>query len=229
MVTDESDDGQSSRAALRRLPPEKRVPLILEAALVEFAERGYGGARTAAIAARAGVTRGLVHHYFPSKAELFRAMVRSYMQSALSNAERDLSAPSVSAWDLIQSIWEAGYGQIEQPGNQHHWTKLIVSESEQFPELAEFYKEEVLKPGVDLVRRVLRIGAASGEFRPEVAEMPYLAEVLMAPTMMTRIWRLILGDADAPDPKGMLAASLDMLRPALRAPTALEADRKQVP
>ncbi len=46
---------------------------IVDAAVSEFAEYGYEGAGTRAIAARAGVTQGLVTYHFESKDELWRA------------------------------------------------------------------------------------------------------------------------------------------------------------
>ncbi len=48
---------------------------MLGAALAEFAETGYLGTTTAAIAKRSGLSTGLVHHYFGSKADLFVAAV----------------------------------------------------------------------------------------------------------------------------------------------------------
>jgi len=74
--------------ARRRLAPAERTPQILAAALEEFAERGYAGASMAATAARAGVTKGLIYHYFPGKAELFKAVIRSCVQPVFSEAER---------------------------------------------------------------------------------------------------------------------------------------------
>lgn len=50
---------------------------ILEAARRLFAERGYDGASIRQIASAAGVDPGLVHHYFGTKEELFRATVRA--------------------------------------------------------------------------------------------------------------------------------------------------------
>lgn len=44
---------------------------ILDAAALEFGERGYDGATVRSIARRAGVDAALVHHYFGTKAELF--------------------------------------------------------------------------------------------------------------------------------------------------------------
>ena len=48
---------------------------IIAAALAEFAEHGYEGARTAEIARRAGVTHPLVHYHFRSKDELWKTVV----------------------------------------------------------------------------------------------------------------------------------------------------------
>ena len=69
--------------ALRRSPPtfversrsrDTRAK-ILDAALAAFAERGFDGARTRDIAARAGVNQGLITYHFASKHDLWRAAV----------------------------------------------------------------------------------------------------------------------------------------------------------
>lgn len=73
---------QSSRAAGRapaprgRRPGESDVrPVVLAAAAAEFGERGYQGATIRRIAAAAGVDGKLVHYYFGTKEELFRAVI----------------------------------------------------------------------------------------------------------------------------------------------------------
>jgi AcrR family transcriptional regulator len=62
-----------SRAA--HLGPEKRRPLVLDAAVGLFVERGYAGTSMEMIAEAAGVTRPVVYDCYPNKAELFRALV----------------------------------------------------------------------------------------------------------------------------------------------------------
>jgi AcrR family transcriptional regulator len=205
----------SGADAVRRLSPEERLPLILDAALAEFADRGYGGARMAAVAARAGITKSLIYHYFPSKAELFKATIRSYTQQIFAKAERELDDTLTSAWDLARSMVEAGYKQSGKDGRERQLLKLIFTEAERFPELARFYREEILIPGTAIMRRLLQVGAATGEFRPELAEMPFLAEILMAPPMMASMWRLILDKESAPDSNGMITAHLALMRLAL--------------
>ena len=196
--------------ARRRLPPEARTSSILSAALEEFAERGYAGARMAAVATRAGITKGLIYHYYPSKIALFRAAVRAFTEGTFVEAEARLGAPAGPARDLLRDILAVGYGRIAAEGREAALFRLIVSEAERAPELAAFYRTEVLERATRIARAVLRAGAASGEFRPEVAEMPMLAEAVVAPAIAAAVWHVILG-ADAPDLDGMRAAHLDLL------------------
>jgi AcrR family transcriptional regulator len=63
--------------AYRREPDEKRER-ILDAASEVFAAKGFSGATTAEIAARAGVSEGIVFHHFGSKRELFARAAAAY-------------------------------------------------------------------------------------------------------------------------------------------------------
>jgi len=58
----------------RRQPADPGRARILEAALAEFAAHGYRAASTNAIAAAAGVAKGLVFHHFRRKQDLFLAV-----------------------------------------------------------------------------------------------------------------------------------------------------------
>jgi AcrR family transcriptional regulator len=65
---------QRRRAA--HLGPERRRPLVLDAAFRLFLERGYEGTSMAAVAEAAGVTKPVVYDCYPSKEELFEALLR---------------------------------------------------------------------------------------------------------------------------------------------------------
>jgi AcrR family transcriptional regulator len=58
-----------------RLEPDARRDLILDAARRVFVRSNPSTASTSEIAREAGVTRGLVHHYFGTKRELYLAVV----------------------------------------------------------------------------------------------------------------------------------------------------------
>src|SRR5690242_20505696 len=67
------DNGGAKRKRTRRLSAQERRADLLEAAVIEFAESGYHGTRTADIAARAGVSQPYVYALFPDKRALFLA------------------------------------------------------------------------------------------------------------------------------------------------------------
>ncbi len=76
---------------------------ILEAALAEFAERGFDGATTAAVARGSGVTQPLVHYYFGTKEGLWRAAMEHLghrLTNVLSAAEED--AEGLTAVEAIR-------------------------------------------------------------------------------------------------------------------------------
>jgi AcrR family transcriptional regulator len=72
---------QRKRAA--HLGPERRRPQVLDAALELFLERGYQGTSMDAIAGAAGVSKPVVYACFPSKDELFRALLAREEQRIL--------------------------------------------------------------------------------------------------------------------------------------------------
>lgn len=56
---------------------------ILKAAEVEFMEKGFSGAKTVAIAERAGVTHAMLHYYFRSKRNLYEKVFNEKMELML--------------------------------------------------------------------------------------------------------------------------------------------------
>ncbi len=63
---------------------EARPGEIVAAALASFADRGYAATKLEDVAAAAGISKGTIYLYFPTKEDLFRAVVR---QAVLPNVE----------------------------------------------------------------------------------------------------------------------------------------------
>ena len=63
-------------AAKRERRKEARPGELLDAALDLFVEKGFAATRAEEVATRAGVSKGTLFLYFPSKEELFKAVVR---------------------------------------------------------------------------------------------------------------------------------------------------------
>jgi len=67
-------------SARRRLPPEQRRELIVEAAGRLFGQRGYDGTRLDAVAAAAGVTKPVLYRHFADKTALYLALLDRHRQ-----------------------------------------------------------------------------------------------------------------------------------------------------
>src|SRR5581483_9749441 len=74
--------------AAERKTKEVRREEILDAALAEFAEKGYHGASTEDIARRAGISQPYVFRLFGTKKELFRAVVARCFRETLEMFQR---------------------------------------------------------------------------------------------------------------------------------------------
>jgi AcrR family transcriptional regulator len=108
----------SATPKFSRLAPDRRREQILDAANGLFAERAYDEVSIEDIAVAAGVTRGLVHHYFGGRKEVYVAL----LERLGAQREEDVSRPvgrsararvadSVSRWlDWAQTnrtVWLA--------------------------------------------------------------------------------------------------------------------------
>ena len=200
--TAQLDSKRSRRKAAR--PAE-----IVSAALTLFAERGFGAAKLEDVAKAAGIAKGTVYLYFPTKEDLFRAVVRQELLPNLERMEAFAAAFPGSSADLLRAllrrlseIMESELGVIP---------KLIVSESGNFPEVAQFYADEVVARGMRLIERALRRGVERGEFR--TVETKHAAPIFFGPVLLMLLWRHSIGRHASFqfDPKAVVEMQLDIL------------------
>ena len=93
----------------QRKSAEERRDDILEAALVEFAERGLHGASTDEIAKRAGISQPYVFRLFGSKKDLFKATISRCFRETLELFQR--AAEGKRGEEALHAMGEA-YQQL---------------------------------------------------------------------------------------------------------------------
>jgi AcrR family transcriptional regulator len=94
-----------ARRSFRRQSEDRRRHDLVEATLDCIAEQGLAGATVRAIALRAGVTAGLIRHYFPGKQELLQAAYRTTITRMTEQALAALTnAPAVPQARLMTFI-----------------------------------------------------------------------------------------------------------------------------
>ena len=74
----------------RRLSPEDRRAQLLALGAELFASLPYDEVHIEAVAEQAGVSRGLLYHYFPTKRAFFAALVREGAARMAADTEPDI-------------------------------------------------------------------------------------------------------------------------------------------
>jgi TetR/AcrR family transcriptional regulator len=157
---------------------EARPGELLDAALDLFVEKGFAATRVEEVAARAGVSKGTLFLYFPSKEELFKAVIRENLSGLFTEWSEEFETFEGTMAEMVahcMSAWWARVGNTKASGI----TKLMMSEATNFPDLAAFYQQEVIFPGQALIRRVLQRGIDRKEFKP--MDLDYAVFSLIAP------------------------------------------------
>lgn len=187
---------------------------ILQAAMTVFAEKGFAATRMDDIAARAGVTKGTIYLYFESKEEVFKTLARQHVGGSLAQATQAASQYQGTVRDFLAMVLAMMAEKLQQ-GHIAIFPKIIIGESGNFPELARFWREEVIDRAMGMIGSVVAKGIARGEIRELPPGVPpeYVARLCVAPIIMSVIWRTVFAQFDAVpfDYKTFLELHLDIL------------------
>jgi TetR/AcrR family transcriptional regulator len=203
-----STDTARTKTARRK---EARPGELLDAALDLFVAKGFAATKAEEVAAKAGVSKGTLFLYFKSKEELFEAVVRENMGNQISQGLAEIDSFPGTTVELLKFAmfaWWERVGNTKASGI----SKLVMSEASNFPALANFYHETVVKPGRQLIRAILQRGVDRGEFR--TLNMDYAVYSVVAPLMFLTMWKHSLGacSLDAPiDPEAYINSQADIM------------------
>jgi AcrR family transcriptional regulator len=189
---------------------DARPAEILEAALQIFAEKGFAGARMDDIAHRAGVTKGTIYLYFESKEAVFKTLVRESIGATLSGVTQAVQSFDGPVRELIAMALRA-MAHLILTSDRVVIPKIIIAESGNFPELARFYREEIIDKGMGLMSGLIARGIERGEFRP--VPVQHALRLCIAPVLLAAIWRTTFAqfDAEPYDYQGLVDTHLDVL------------------
>lgn len=160
---------------------------ILKAAESVFHENGLKGARTTAIAERAGVSRTMLHYYFSTKEDLFHEVLQNTMGFFMGSAQKlfveiqDLKTLIDKLIDLLCEM------SMEKPGLPSFVVNLLNESPELITALPIIQEENIPM----LFDRFLEEARAKGEIQSDISgenlminiygltSMPYLAAPLI--------------------------------------------------
>jgi len=195
----------------RRRRKETRPQELLDAALALFVEKGFAATRSEEVARRAGVSKGTLYLYYPSKEELFKAVVRHNMVNLISEGLElagSFEGPTAELLATLMRIWWERVGNTPAAGIH----KIIIAEVRNFPDLAQFYADEVIAPADRLFSSTVQRGIDRGEFRP--LPVHEVAHALMAPMIFLSLQKHSFGACPVRgvdvDPAAVLRTQLDI-------------------
>lgn len=196
-------------AQRRERRKQERPGELLQAALQLFVEKGFAATRVEEVALRAGVSKGTLFLYYDSKEELFKAVIQAHLSENFIAWDQEFDQFEGSTADMLRygiHSWWMRIGSTPAGG----LTKLVMSESRNFPEIAAYYKQQVIEPGQALLRRILQRGIDHGEFQAMDVQNASLS--LISAMVFVSMWHHSMS-ACVPggdfDPKGFLTTHFE--------------------
>ncbi len=144
--------------------PEIRPQQILEAAFRVFGTRGLHQATLDDVARAAGITKGTIYLYFPSKAALFSAMLKARVNDLLPPMGASDPRRARSTHHRFLTLARRLYRFFQSPAFLAMY-RTMVGEAPQFPEAAALLYREGILPANRRLAEVIREGIIAGEFR----------------------------------------------------------------
>lgn len=144
--------------------PEERPRQILEAAFRVFGSRGLHRATLDDVAREAGITKGTIYLYFPSKTALFSAMLKTRVNDIMPAMDAPRDGGAFEMRDRLATLARRLYRFFRSPAYLAMY-RTIVSEAADFPEAAAVLYREGILPANQRLAEVIRRGIAAGEFR----------------------------------------------------------------
>jgi AcrR family transcriptional regulator len=200
--------GSSVQPTRRANATAERREAILEAALDEFCERGFAATRVEDVARRAKVAKGTIYLGFKDKEALFQELIRAKLGQHVLRLEATRPEPGRSMRAMVEAILRPLIEQIHVT-RVGHLLRLMIAESERFPELAEFYYREVVQRAMNAIERLARDGRASGELTDDA--LVRFPQLIAAPIVLTLVWTVLFERFAPLDRSALLGAYLDLI------------------
>jgi AcrR family transcriptional regulator len=198
-----------TRPETRRRRKAERPQEIVEAAFAEFSRNGYATTTLDQIAERAGVTKGTIYVYFENKEHLFISMVREITKTTFDTVEEMFESHKGSTAELLRAQFSFFYQHIVEDRRRRDVLRMLIAEAPRFPELADRYYQEIIRPCLDLLKQAIQRGVDRGEIRKSsITDSP---QVVIAPIALVDMWMMMFDDRQPLDLKAYFDAHLELV------------------
>jgi AcrR family transcriptional regulator len=122
-----------------KINPRSKREQIVRAALKVFLEKGYAATSMNRVADEADVIKATIYSHFKDKEQLFVAIIEEATIAKLAFDFNDTDRiAALSPEDFMDEISNK-FHTLEQDQEYHRFLRVVIGESERFPELAHMY------------------------------------------------------------------------------------------
>jgi AcrR family transcriptional regulator len=124
---------------------------ILQGAMQEFLTHGYAGTSMDKVAKTGGVSKATVYSYFQDKEGLFAALIQRLAAEKLVYFPVPETEPAIALRFIATTI-------LDQASHEPHFltfVRLVIAESGRFPQLAQIFVKNLVKPGIERLTQYL--------------------------------------------------------------------------
>jgi AcrR family transcriptional regulator len=163
---------------------------IAEAALAEFAEKGFANAKLDAIARRAGITKPALYRYFATKEALFHAVAVTAVAPNVAVVMATAAEFDGPFHQLLPRLLER-MANVVQDSELPAVVRLVIGESRVFPDLARVWHDTVVEPMVSALEAIVQRAQLRGEVAAGDARL--FAFSLVGPIGLGMLFREVFG------------------------------------
>lgn len=142
---------------------EERRSQILDAAISCFADKGYYETSMDDIVRAAGLSKGSLYWYFPSKRDLFRTLTESWIAEILTGLPERLAACK-TAGEKLATLLDAGRDTVAVRPELARAQLEFMAQAVRDTEIRDWFRETHRTQRAFLAQ-IVQEGIATGEFR----------------------------------------------------------------
>ena|ERR1051326_6762703 len=208
---------QSTARVLRwERRPDDRPDELLEAALHIFAERGYANTKLEDVAAKVGVTKGTIYHYFSTKEELLLRAIEQHHDRAFKPLEEVLHEKRGPVSATIRRFLRRAFGHMD-PSRVSVLTLLVQGVAREVPHVYFRWLETGPVRGWKILAELIEQGKETGEFRID-ADSEVAARITISGLILQFAWQRFTESAPevSIDADQLIDSAADLLLQGLR-------------
>jgi hypothetical protein len=114
-----------------------------------------------------------------------------------------------STADLLRAQFAFIYQHLVEDRRRREVLRMLIAEAPRFPELADRYHQEILRPCLDMLRQAIQRGVDRGEIRASaIVGSP---QVVIAPIALVDLWLMLFDERQPLDLKTYFDAHLELV------------------